>query len=323
LEYRNVGTSGLQVSVVGLGCNNFGSRVDAAGTEKIVHKALDLGVTFFDTADVYGALWVQGGREGLSEEYLGAALGPHRRDVVIATKSNVPMGDGPYWGGASRRYLMDAVEACLRRLNTDYIDLYIMHRWDPLTPIEETLRALDDMVRSGKVRYIGCSMYAAWQLVESLWKSDVWGVERFACVLREYNLISRAVEADLLPVCQKYGVGLVPLFPLANGLLTGKYRRGEPPPPDSRLATERGAHYRETLMSEKNFATIARLEDLGNRTGHTLLEMAIGWLKAKTIIPSVIAGVTSPEQVEANVAASEARFTKEEMDEISSILDSA
>jgi aryl-alcohol dehydrogenase-like predicted oxidoreductase len=311
VEYRNLGNSGLQVSVVGLGCNNFGMRLDAAATKAVVDKAIDMGITFFDTADVYGG-------RGKSEEYLGPALKPHRRNVVIATKSASPMGEGPYWAGASRKYLMDAVDDCLRRLDTDYIDLYQMHRWDDRTPIEETLRALEDMVRAGKVRYIGCSNYTGWQVVEAAWVAKTEHLTPFISAQNQYNLLERNIERELVPACRKYGLSILPYFPLASGFLTGKYRPGEPPPEGTRLAGMGPMASR--VLNEKNFDTLMKLEGLAQRSGHTMLDLAIGWLASLPYVGSVIAGATKPEQVEQNVKAAEYRLTPEEMKEVDEIL---
>jgi aryl-alcohol dehydrogenase-like predicted oxidoreductase len=308
VEYRNLGNSGLQVSVVGLGCNNFGMRLDAAGTKEVVDKCIDMGITFFDTADVYG--------RGLSEEYLGAALKTHRRNVVIATKSVSPMGEGPYWSGASRKYLMDAVDECLRRLGTDYIDLYQMHRFDSRTPIDETLRALDDMVRSGKVRYIGSSNYSGWQVVEAAWVAKTEHLTPFITAQNQYSLLERGVERELVPACEKYGVSILPYFPLASGFLTGKYRQGEAAPEGARLSGPMGGR----VLTERNFETLGKLEAFAQERGHTILELAIGWLASKPYIGSVIAGATKPEQVEANAKAAAWKLADEEMKQVDEIM---
>ncbi len=310
MEYRNLGRSGLQVSAVGLGCNNFGMRIDAAQSAEVVHKALDLGITLFDTADIYGG-------RGKSEEMLGAALAGHRRNAVIATKFAGPMGDGPLWSGASRRYVFDAVDDSLRRLGTDYIDLYQVHFPDVKTPIEETMRALDDVVRAGKVRYIGCSNFTAWQVVESQWIARTHDLSPFASAQNQYNLLDRRVERELAPACEKYGLGILPYFPLASGFLTGKYRPGEKAPEGTRLAAwgARG----ESVLSESNFAVLTPLEAFAQARGHTMIDLAIGWLASHAYVPSVIAGATKPEQVEQNVAAGAWRLTPEEMAEVDKI----
>jgi aryl-alcohol dehydrogenase-like predicted oxidoreductase len=311
VEYRNLGNSGLQVSVVGLGCNNFGMRVDAEGTKAVIDKCIDMGITFFDTADVYGG-------RGKSEEFLAPALKPHRRNIVIATKSASPMGEGPYWRGASRKYLIDAVDACLRRLDTDYIDLYQIHFPDTSTPTEETLRALDDIVKSGKVRYIGCSNYAGWQVVESHWVAKSEHLTPFVTAQNQYNLLERNIERELVPACKKYGLSVLPYFPLASGFLTGKYRPGEPPPEGTRLAGM-GANAAR-ILNEKNYDTLMKLEGLAQRSGHTMVDMAIGWLASQPYVGSVIAGATKPEQVEQNAKAAEYRLNPEEMKEVDEIL---
>ncbi|TPW00817.1 MAG: oxidoreductase, aryl-alcohol dehydrogenase like protein [Alphaproteobacteria bacterium] len=311
MEYRNLGASGLQVSAVGLGCNNFGRRCDAAQTKTVVEKAIELGVTFFDTADIYGP-------RGVSEEYLGAALKEHRRNVVIATKFAGPMGDGPLWGGASRRYIFEAVDASLRRLGADYIDLYQIHFPDVNTPIEETMRALDDVVRAGKARYIGCSNFASWQVVESQWVARGQHLTPFVSAQNQYNLLDRRIERELAPACQKYGLGVLPYFPLANGFLTGKYRPGEPPPEGTRLAAMQGRGAEQTL-TDANYELLGKLESFARERAHSMLDLAIGWLASQPFVSSVIAGATKPEQIEQNVAAAAWKLTGEEMADVAKI----
>ncbi len=310
MEYRTLGRSGLQVSVVGLGCNNFGRRCDREESRAVVYRALELGVTFFDTADVYGP-------GGLSEEYLGEALKGHRRNVVIATKFASPMGEGPLWSGASRRYVFEAVEASLRRLGTDYIDLYQVHFPDVRTPIEETMRALDDLVRAGKVRYIGCSNFAAWQVVEAQWIARMHHLTPFITAQNLYNLLDRRIERELVPACNAYGLSVLPYFPLASGFLTGKYRRGEAPPQGTRLAA--AGPMAERVLTDANFDTLERLEAFAAERGHTMVELAIGWLASQRHVGSVIAGATKPEQVSQNVAAAEWRLTPQELAEVDAI----
>ncbi len=310
MEYKNLGRSGLQVSVVGLGCNNFGRRCDEKQTASVVHKALELGITFFDTADIYGP-------RGLSEEYLGKALHDHRREAIIATKFVGPMGEGSLWGGASRRYIFEAVEASLRRLDTDHIDLYQIHFPDGRTPIEETLRALDDLVRQGTVRYVGCSNFAGWQVAEAQWTARTGHLAPFVSAQNQYSLLDRRIERELVPACNAYGLGILPYFPLASGFLTGKYRSGQPPPEGSRLAGAMpGA---ERILTERNFETLARLEPFAESRGHSMVELAIGWLASQPHVASVIAGATKPEQVEQNVRAAEWRLTAEELTEVDAI----
>ncbi|HTT81547.1 MAG TPA: aldo/keto reductase [Stellaceae bacterium] len=307
MEQRNLGRSGLIVSVVGLGCNNFGARIDINETRAVVHQALDLGVTFFDTSDTYG-------EDGASEEYLGRALGARRKDIVLASKFARPMDPAGRLQGASRRYIMSAVEASLRRLNTDYLDLYQQHIADPRTPIEETLRALDDLVHQGKVRYIGCSTLAAWQVVEAQWTATQCNLTRFVACQERYSLLERELDDRLMPVVQSYGLGLIPFSPLANGLLTGKYRRNTKLPEGARLtATPRLA---ERYLTEANWQTVERLGDFCAARGHSLLELAISWLLHRPGVASVIAGASTPEQVRANVAAAGWVLSREDMDAI-------
>jgi aryl-alcohol dehydrogenase-like predicted oxidoreductase len=314
LEQRNLGRSGLIVSAVGLGCNNFGGRVDREVTRAVVHKALDLGITFFDTSDTYGD-------EGASEVDLGRALAGRRDEIVLATKfarpMDQPIDQGGRLQGASRRYIMSAVEASLKRLGTDRIDLYQQHIADPRTPIEETLRALDDLVRQGKIRYIGCSTLSAWQVVEAQWTSTHLGLDRFVACQERYNLIERQLDEELMAVIQSYGLGLIPFSPLANGLLTGKYRRNAPLPAGARLTTT--PRTAERYLTERNWALVERLEAFCAARGRSLLELAFGWLLHRPAVASVIAGATSPEQVAANVRAAGWAPSREDMDEIDRI----
>jgi aryl-alcohol dehydrogenase-like predicted oxidoreductase len=308
LDYKNLGRSGLQVSAVGLGCNNFGRRCDPQQTAAVVGKALEVGVTLFDTADIYGP-------RGLSEEYLGKALQGHRREAVVATKFVGPMGEGPLWGGASRRYTFEAVEASLRRLGTDYIDLYQIHFPDTRTPIEETLRALNDLARAGKIRYFGCSNFAGWQVVEAQWTARTHQLSPLVSAQNQYNLLDRRIERELVPACNVYGLGILPYFPLANGFLSGKYRSGQPAPEGTRLSSGMG----ERVLTEQNFAVLAKLEEFAQPRGHTVLELAIGWLASQPHVASVIAGATKPEQIEQNVRAAEWRLSPEELAEVDRI----
>jgi aryl-alcohol dehydrogenase-like predicted oxidoreductase len=310
LEQRNLGHSGLIVSAVGLGCNNFGGRCDSEETRAVVHKALDLGITFFDTSDTYGD-------RGGSEEYLGRALAGRRHEIVLASKFARPMDDDGRLQGASRRYIMSAVEASLKRLNTDYLDLYQQHIEDPRTPIEETLRALDDLLRQGKVRYIGCSTLSAWQVVEAQWTSTHLGFDRFIACQERYSLLERQLDDALMPVIQSYKLGLIPFSPLANGLLTGKYRRNTPFPAGARLVTT--TRLAERYLTEANWQRVERLEAFCEARGHTLLELAFSWLLHRPAVASVIAGATSPEQIAANVRAAGWALSREDMDEIDRI----
>lgn len=311
MEVRNLGSSGLRVSLVGLGCNNFGARLDVEATRKVVHKALDLGITLFDTADVYG-------NRGGSEEQLGQVLGARRKDIVLASKFGLAMDDAGVLKGGSRHYVMRAVEDSLRRLRTDWIDLYQLHRPDPLTPIEETLGALDDLVRQGKVRYVGCSNLSAWQVVEAQWTAKHRGLDAFVSCQDEYSLLVRDLERDLMPAMQKYGLGLLPYFPLASGLLTGKYERDAPGPAGARL-TDTPRFANRTYMTDANWAIVERLREFGNARGRTLLEVAMGWMAARPTVSSIIAGATRPEQLEQNVRAVDWTPTAEDMAEIDRI----
>ena len=310
MELRNLGQSGLQVSLVGLGCNNFGGRLDLDATQVVVHKALDVGITLFDTADLYGD-------RGGSEEQLGKILGDRRKDIVLATKFGMRMDDEGVKKGASRRYIMAAVEESLKRLQTDWIDLYQLHTPDPLTPIEETLRALEDLVTQGMVRYIGCSNLAAWQVVEAHWTAELDRIGRFIACQDEYNLLNRSIESDLFPVMEKYGLGLLPYFPLASGLLTSKYKRNVMP--EGARLTENPTFANRVYVTEKNWSIVENLEKFAANRGHNLLELAFCWLAAQAPTVSIIAGATRPEQIEANVAAIGWELSTEEIAEINQI----
>jgi aryl-alcohol dehydrogenase-like predicted oxidoreductase len=299
LRFRQLGTSGLTVSVIGLGGNNFGTRCDQEQTTVVMHAALDAGITFIDTAPAYG------GPDG-SETMLGNALKGQRQKVVLATKFGFRIHD-PDIAPGSRRNIRREVENSLRRLQTDYIDLYYLHHVDPLTPIEETLLALYDLVDEGKVLYVGACNMLAWQLVEAEWTARTRGVSRFIAAQNLYNLIDRSVERDLIAVCQRYGVGLVPYSPLANGLLTGKYRRGAPPPEGTRLAR------RPNVLTDANFDRIERLESFGAERGLSVVDVVLGGLLAQPVVASVIAGATSAEQVKTNAAASEVELTLDDL----------
>ena len=309
MEYRRLGSSGLKVSEVGLGCNNFGMRIDQAATSAVVGACLDAGITFFDTADVYG------GQK--SEVMLGEALKGKRHEVVLATKFASPMGAGPDQRGGSRRYIVNAVEASLKRLGADYIDLYQMHQPDKDTPIEETLGALDDLVTQGKVRYIGNSNFTGWQIADADWIARNEHLNRFVSAQNNYSLLERKVEFEVNPACERFGLGMLPFFPLASGLLTGKYRRGEAPAADTRLAAwgARG----QAALSDKNFDKLEALSAYAEARGHDLLELAFAWLLGHGVVSSVIAGATRPEQVKANAAAANWKLTPEEVAEVSEL----
>jgi aryl-alcohol dehydrogenase-like predicted oxidoreductase len=307
VNYRKLGNTGMLVSEVGLGCNNFGMRIDLEGTRTVVAKALDLGVTLFDTADNYGNM-------GGSETLLGEVLGPERPNIVLATKFTSPMFPGVTRKNASRHYVLSAVEASLRRLKTDWIDLYQMHYHDELTPIEETLRALDDLVRQGKVRYIGCSNMLPWHVVEAQWTSRHHNLHRFATMQAEYSVLVREIEREMLPALEAYNIGLLPYFPLASGLLTGKYSRTSPPPADTRFSAWQRLGDRYT--TDANWDAVEHLRSFCSARGKSMLELAFNWLLSKPAVASVIAGATKPEQVEQNVSAAGWKLTTEDLAEI-------
>jgi aryl-alcohol dehydrogenase-like predicted oxidoreductase len=303
MDTRRIGS--LEVSVVGLGCNNFGRRLDSDSTSAVVDAALDAGITFFDTADVYGGT--------KSEEYLAHALGRRREDVMIATKFGSAVDEQRR--GARPEYVRRAVEDSLLRLGTDRIDLYQLHTPDPQVPIEETLGALDELVKAGKVREIGCSYFSADQLREAE-EATREGAARFASVQNEYSLLHREPEGDVLPECERLGIAFIPYFPLANGLLTGKYRRGKDAPAGSRLDSARG----ERLLTDRNLDVVERLIGFSESRGRTILELAFSWLLTRPAVASVIAGATSSEQARSNAAAAGWELTDAELAEVDSIL---
>lgn len=306
MRYRQLGQSGLTVSVVGLGCNNFGGRIGLEESRAVVDAALDAGVTLLDTANIYGEAG------GGSEKVLGEILGSRRDRVVLATKWGNDMGEGPGVARGSRRYIRTAVEDSLRRLRTDWIDLYQLHRPDPLTPMEETLAALDELVKEGKVRYIGSSNLAAWQVADAEWIARDTGGERFISAQNHYSLLERGAEAELLPACVRFGVGMLPFFPLANGLLTGKHTRAAGPAAGTRMEGRR--------VRDATWDTIEALDGFARDRGHSLLDLAIGALAARPPVASVIAGATKPEQVLANVAAGDWAPTAEDLDALDALL---
>lgn len=310
MEFRQLGRSGVRVSVIGLGTNRFGSsEVPQAEVDRIVAAALDCGVNFIDTADIYN--------DGRSEETLGRALKGRAHGVILGTKFSFPKKDGPNTWGASRYHMKRAVEQSLRRLQTDCIDLYYVHRWDATTPVEETLRALDDLIRAGKVCYLGASAFASWQLAHANLLAEVKGWSPFVVIQSEYNMLRREVEREVLPYCRAHGVGFVPYYPLAGGFLTGKYRHGEPPPPGSRGVD--GRYVRE-LLQEENFAAVAELARWAARYGRKVHELAQAWLLAQPQVCSVITGAKTLEQFNENVRAADWRLAGEELDLIESIL---
>ncbi len=292
-----------QVSVVGLGCNNFGMRIDEAETRAVVHKALDCGITFFDTADMYG-----GG--GKSEKYLGKALGPRRKEIILATKFG-------YSVNGSKENVIASVEASLKRLGTDVIDLYQIHKPDPDTPIEETLGAMDRLIRDGKLRFIGCSNFSADQLDQAMRAAADHGLARFVTLQNRHSVLHREPEAEVLPACARHGVGFLPFFPLENGLLTGKYRKGETPDENTRLGAMQ--HFADMALTEENFAIVEELETFTANQGRTLLELAFSWLIANPDIPTVIAGATRPDQIESNVKSASWALSGDDLAEIDRI----
>lgn len=318
MEIRNLGHSGLRVSAIGLGCNNLGGRLDLDASRRVVEEALEGGVTLLDVADTYGRDDHFNHHYGASEEALGEILGARRHDIVLATKFGAPMDALGTRAGASRRYIMQAVEASLRRLRTDFIDLYQLHTPDPLTPLDETLRALDDLIRAGKVRYVGCSNLPAWQVAQAQHVSRELGLNRFVSCQDELSLVATGAERELIPAISQYGIGLLPYFPLASGLLTGKYRRGEMPGAETRFGNwkQLGTIY----MTERNLALVERLETLAREHGHRLIDLAFGWLLGKPCVSSVIAGATRPEQVRGNIAAGGVRLSPETLTAIDTLL---
>ena len=308
MQFRNLGRSGLRVSLVGLGCNNFGGRIDDEAARKVVDAAIEHGITLFDTADIYG-------EKAGSENALGQLLGARRKDIVLASKFGMKMFHGGQ--GGSRRYIISAVEESLARLRTDWIDLYQFHTPDPLTPIDETLRALEDLVTQGKVRYVGCSNMPAWQVADAQWTARDLGLGGFASAQDEYSLLKRGAEKDLIPAMAHYGMGLLPYFPLANGALTGKYKRNAPMPEGARLTKlpERAGQ----IFSEANWTKIEALTAFVEARGKTLVELAFSWLAAQPVVSSVIAGATRPEQIAANVKAADWVLSVEDMAEIDAI----
>jgi aryl-alcohol dehydrogenase-like predicted oxidoreductase len=313
VEFRTLGNSGFKVSVAGLGCNNFGGRIDFAATERVVHKALDLGINFFDTADTYGGGGSDGAK-GASEEYLGRILGPRRRDVIIASKFGLPMSDDAPERNASSKYVASAVEASLKRLNTDYIDLYQVHFPDPATPIEETLTALDALIQQGKVRAVGIANFEIWQLVDAVRTAKGLGLSTPVSLQHQFSLLVRDAEQELLPMATNFGMGFLPYYPLAGGFLTGKYRRDASLPEGSRLATTK--RLAERYITDRNWKLIERLTAFAESRGHSLVDLAFAWLLGHDVMSSVIAGASTPDQVASNVAATQWTLTAEDMDAI-------
>jgi aryl-alcohol dehydrogenase-like predicted oxidoreductase len=307
METRNLGSSDLVVSVAGLGCNNFGMRADEARTAEIVNAAIDAGITFFDTARMYGS--------GKSEEFLGAALKNKRDQVVIATKFGGWMSPEDN-GNGSRATIMTQAEASLTALGTDYIDLYQMHYPDPVTPIEETLQARNDLVQQGKVRYIGCSNFTGWQIADAAWIAQTQGLTPFVSLQNEWSLLVRGIETEVTGACERFGLGVLPYFPLASGVLTGKVKRGESPPEGSRL----NLPYFAAALTDTNHTKVEKLEAWAAEHGRTLLEVALSYLASHPVTASVISGASSPEQVAANAAATKTDLSSEARAEIGELV---
>lgn len=312
MEYRQLGKSGVRVAIIGLGTNQFGGKLDQAGVSHVLDASLDMGINFIDTADVY--------RNGRSEETLGEALQGRRDRFVLATKVYFRTGDGPNDYGASRYHIMNGIEASLRRLQTDHIDLYQIHRWDTTTPIEETLRALDDLVRSGKVRYIGASAFASWQLAKANLLAEVHGWSPFVTVQSHYHMLERNVEREVLPYCRTHDVGFIPYFPLAGGFLTGKYRRGAGAPSGSRGES---SPYVQAYFTESNYRRVEQLSAWAEARGRTMAELAIAWLLAQPQVCSVISGLTRLEHLQHNVQAASWSLSADDLAEIEGLLDNA
>ncbi len=312
MEYRQLGNSGVRVSLIGLGTNQFGRKVEQADVNNIIDAALDMGVNFIDTADVY--------TDGESEKSLGEALKGKWDKFVVATKVYFPVGEGPNDRGASRYHIMNGVEASLRRLQSDHIDLYQLHRWDETTPIAESLRALDDLVRSGKVRYIGASAYAAWQLAEANLLAELRGWSSFVTVQSHYHMLEREVEKEVIPYCRAHNVGFIPYFPLAGGFLTGKYKRGQAIPPGSRGET---SSYVQNYMTDANYTIVEQLTTWAGERDRTMAELALAWLLAQSQVCSVISGLTRLEHLQQNVKAADWELTAVDLEEIAAILNNA
>ena len=313
MKYRRLGSSGLLVSTIGLGTNNFGEmlgRMDYESAKATLDACREHGINFIDTSDSYSG--------GISEEFIGRAVKDHRQDVIIGTKAGMPWAGGPNRDGLSAAHLKYSVDQSLKRLQTDYIDLYQMHIVDPLTPIEETLRALDDIVTAGKVRYIGCSNFMAWEMVEAIHVSRRYGWPEFVSNQPEYSMLKRDVEVELIHSSAKYSTGILPYFPLASGFLTGKYRRGADLPGGTRLANAQ--QMADARLTDANFDVLEQLETFAGEHGHSMVELAFAWLLGHPEVSSVIAGATRIEQIAQNAAASEWELTSEEMAEVDGIL---
>jgi aryl-alcohol dehydrogenase-like predicted oxidoreductase len=311
MEYRRLGNTGLMVSELCLGCMTFGREAYEGDSREIVGRFLEAGGNFIDTADVYS--------KGLSEEITGRAIKEIRDNVVLATKVFFPMGEGPNDKGLSRKHVTQGCEDSLRRLGTDYIDLYQVHCWDGVTHLEETLSALTDLVRSGKVRYVGVSNFTGWQLMESVCVSEANGFERFVCVQPQYSLVERNIEREILPVCAREGLGVIPWSPLGGGFLSGKYRRGEEPPQGSRIseAVESMEEYWDRRATERNWRVLDVVGRISEETGKSYAQIALNWLLGQPAVTAPILGVRTMDQLEDNLGAAGWRLDEEQMDELS------
>lgn len=310
MEYRRLGHSGLQVSVIGLGTNNFGPRIDYAAAERVLSQAVEEGINFIETSNTYGM--------GRAEEFIGKALRTKRQQVLFATKVASNMGDGPNLHGGSRKHILDQVDLSLQRLQTDYLDLYQIHYYDPHTPLEETLRTMDSLVQQGKVRYVGCSNFAAWQVAEAMGVARALGIAPLVSVEPEYSMLKRAIEKELLPCCTRYNVGILPYFPLASGFLTGKYQRGQQAAPGTRFSVQ--TRRAETILTPENFDVLEQLAAFATARSRPLVELAFAWLLAHPQVSSVIAGATTAEQISANARAADWHLSAAEMAELDGIL---
>ena len=312
MEYARLGRSGLKVSRICLGTNMFGAGY--VGDERaisVVNAAYDQGINFIDTADAY--------HSGLSEHVVGKAVRGRRHDFIVATKGFAPTGPGVNQRGLSRKHIIEAAEGSLRRLDTDYIDLYQAHYWDPETPLEETLSTLDHLVRQGKIRYIGCSNFAAWQLCRALWVSDKHGLERFQSVQPEYSFRRRAIEAELFPLCEDQGIGVLPYQLLMGGVLTGAYSQPGEPPVDSHMASLHAKRAKDTYWNDTSFGTVERLKALSDQAGHEPSQLVLAWALSKPVVTSAIVGCSRPEQMVKNAEAVGIRLTPDVLDELDSL----
>lgn len=307
MKYRKLGSTGLEISEVGLGTNNFGGRLDYQSSDMVISQALDEGINFIDTSNSYG--------NSLSEEYIGRSLEGRRNQAIVATKVSSKMGEGPNQSGNSRQHIMEEVDKSLLRLRADHIDLYQIHWWDSTTPIEETLLTLNDLTVMGKIRYFGCSNFNAWQVCESLWTSKIRNINSFISVQPHYSILERKIEDELLPFTEKYNIGVLPYFPLANGFLTGKYRKGNPFPTGTRLDQSN-----TKIFTDKNFELLEKLIDFAEDRGRSVLDLAFAWLLFRENVSSVIAGATTSDQVKSNAKTSGWKLSCEEYETINSLI---